>query len=129
MFPKARIVHNAIGTGTARLDAPRVLQLIGNLCWKQPDLWRSRAADLHYLATRGCHGACIGTQLWRCDSSNIHHQLFEPMTRGADAESGVRGVGLGLFIVREIAKAHGGRVSVSSDEVSGTLFTVSFPFL
>ncbi|RMH87641.1 sensor histidine kinase [Stutzerimonas zhaodongensis] len=49
------------------------------------------------------------------------------MTRGADAENGVRSVGLGLFIVREIVKAHGGRVSVSSDETSGTSFTVSFP--
>lgn len=48
-------------------------------------------------------------------------------TDPADAEDGVRSVGLGLFIVREAAKAQGGRVSVSSDEKSGTSFTVSFP--
>jgi sigma-B regulation protein RsbQ len=48
-------------------------------------------------------------------------------TDPSDAEDGVRSVGLGLFIVREVAKAQGGRVSVSSDEKSGTSYTVSFP--
>jgi len=52
--------------------------------------------------------------------------LFEPMTRGTDQDCDVRSVGLGLFIVREIAKAHGGDVAVSSQVGAGTTFTVGF---
>ena len=38
--------------------------------------------------------------------------MFEPMTRGIGAGNSGRSVGLGLFIVREIASAHGGDVGV-----------------
>ena len=53
--------------------------------------------------------------------------LFEPMVRGCDQVNADRSVGLGLFIVSEIAKAHGGTVSVTSTLESGTLFTVVIP--
>lgn len=53
--------------------------------------------------------------------------LFEPMTRGTDQASQVRSVGLGLYIVRELAKVHGGDVAVSSSAAAGTTFTVTLP--
>jgi len=37
------------------------------------------------------------------------------------------GLGLGLFIVREIAKAHGGTVHVSSSASEATTFSVRLP--
>jgi signal transduction histidine kinase len=36
-------------------------------------------------------------------------------------------MGLGLFIASEITRAHGGSISVSSDELAGTIFTVQLP--
>lgn len=39
------------------------------------------------------------------------------------------GAGLGLALVREIAEAHGGRVSVESEEGQGSTFTVTFPLV
>jgi signal transduction histidine kinase len=36
-------------------------------------------------------------------------------------------MGLGLFIVEEIAVAHGGSVGVTSDAANGTTFTVRLP--
>lgn len=36
-------------------------------------------------------------------------------------------MGLGLFIASEITRAHGGNISVSSDEQSGTIFRVQLP--
>lgn len=48
--------------------------------------------------------------------------LFDPFRPGDAAGS----VGLGLFIVREIARGHGGTVSARSDD-GGTVFTVRFP--
>jgi sigma-B regulation protein RsbU (phosphoserine phosphatase) len=52
-------------------------------------------------------------------------QLFQPFFRGAVRRS-QQGLGLGLFIVNEIAKAHGGSMDVSSSE-EGTRFTFSMP--
>jgi light-regulated signal transduction histidine kinase (bacteriophytochrome) len=53
--------------------------------------------------------------------------LFQPMVRGTDIASASRSVGLGLFIVSEIAKAHGGEVRVESTDADGTTFTAVIP--
>ncbi|AKQ63729.1 Osmosensitive K+ channel histidine kinase KdpD [Myxococcus hansupus] len=53
--------------------------------------------------------------------------LFEPMTRGTTAGVERRSVGLGLFIVDQIARAHGGQVDVASTKEAGTTFRVHLP--
>jgi signal transduction histidine kinase len=50
--------------------------------------------------------------------------LFDPFTR-AGGRSG--GVGLGLYIVDQIARSHGGSVVVRSSHEAGTTFTVKLP--
>jgi len=52
-------------------------------------------------------------------------RLFEPFVRG-QAKAGQQGLGLGLYISSEIAKAHGGFIEVSSSE-SETSFTLKIP--
>jgi signal transduction histidine kinase len=52
--------------------------------------------------------------------------LFEPLRRGADQPPEDASLGLGLFIVREIARAHGGDVNASSLE-GKTVFTMTLP--
>lgn len=57
-------------------------------------------------------------------------ELFEAFRKGdprreAPAQTG--SIGLGLFIVREIARAHGGGVDVRSTEEEGTTFTLRLP--
>ncbi|HEY6107188.1 MAG TPA: sensor histidine kinase, partial [Anaeromyxobacteraceae bacterium] len=53
--------------------------------------------------------------------------LFEPFRRGPGAEKASRGLGLGLFIARQIVLAHGGAIEVRSDEEHGTAFAVHLP--
>jgi sigma-B regulation protein RsbU (phosphoserine phosphatase) len=53
-------------------------------------------------------------------------RLFDAMTRGNAGDSS-HGVGLGLFIVREIARAHGGGVTAQSSPVDGTTVGVTLP--
>ncbi len=53
--------------------------------------------------------------------------IFQPLQRGEDqVHRGSRSVGLGLYIVREIARAHGGEARVTST-VDGTTFEVVAP--
>ena len=52
-------------------------------------------------------------------------ELFEPLKRGA-ANERHHGMGLGLYIVREIAKGHGGTAEARSDDRE-TVFTVRLP--
>lgn len=56
-------------------------------------------------------------------------RLFEPLQRGAAQhdDHARRSVGLGLYIVSEIAREHQGRVSVESSAEAGTTFTISLP--
>lgn len=51
--------------------------------------------------------------------------IFEPFRRGTTSSH--KGLGLGLYIVREIATVHGGTVEVTSTPEAGTCFTVRLP--
>jgi two-component system sensor histidine kinase KdpD len=53
-------------------------------------------------------------------------RIFERFYRGAQAGH-VPGTGMGLTIVQQIAQAHGGTLSVSSEPGTGTTFTLSLP--
>jgi PAS domain S-box-containing protein len=56
--------------------------------------------------------------------------IFEPFRRFEGEEpspSSTSGLGLGLYIVEQIVRAHGGSVSVYSTEEEGTTFTVRLP--
>lgn len=56
--------------------------------------------------------------------------IFYPLMRAMRRQSrgaGRKGLGLGLYIARQIAQAHGGNVEVSSSERDGTTFLVRLP--
>lgn len=54
--------------------------------------------------------------------------IFEPFYRGRRLAGGsIAGSGLGLSLVRQIAEAHGGRVTVASREGEGSTFTLHLP--
>jgi len=55
---------------------------------------------------------------------DILGQIFEPFRRG---RTDGQGLGLGLYIVREIALAHGGDVTVESTPGIGMRFAVRLP--
>lgn len=56
--------------------------------------------------------------------------LFNRFYRAPNAETwGISGMGIGLFVVREIVRLHGGTVAVDSHEGVGTTFTVCLPLV
>lgn len=54
-------------------------------------------------------------------------QIFDPYRRAVAGYAVRGGLGLGLFIVRGIVEAHGGRVSVESKVGKGSTFSLHFP--
>jgi two-component system phosphate regulon sensor histidine kinase PhoR len=55
-------------------------------------------------------------------------RLFQPYQRvDRDAIKGIRGTGLGLYLVRGLVEAHGGRVWVESEPSRGSTFYFSVP--
>jgi signal transduction histidine kinase len=55
-----------------------------------------------------------------------HARIFQRFERAVEG-SGISGLGLGLYIVREIVSAHGGDIHVRSAPGQGATFTVSLP--
>ncbi len=61
-------------------------------------------------------------------SSELLSRLFEPMRRGSlDSPAASRSVGLGLYIVSEIVRAHRGSIDCDSRPEHGTTFSVRLP--
>ena len=56
-----------------------------------------------------------------------HARVFEPYHRVREGAREARGAGLGLPLVREIARAHGGDCTLESALGEGTTFTVRLP--
>jgi signal transduction histidine kinase len=56
-------------------------------------------------------------------------RIFDPLVRGSVARTQHEraGLGLGLYICREIVRAHGGRIEARSDQFEGTRFIVHLP--
>ncbi len=52
--------------------------------------------------------------------------IFDPYRRSGATPS--NGLGLGLFIAKQIVLAHGGQISVASSDDGGTTFTVTLPW-
>jgi sigma-B regulation protein RsbU (phosphoserine phosphatase) len=125
-FPSRRIVHEKQGEGFCAADPDRLAQLLGNLVAnamtygipETPVTVTSSVIDHSLKLAVHNEGPQIPVAM--------QAELFKPMARGDVEGSPARSVGLGLFIVSEIAKSHGGRVSLDSGP-GGTTFTVTLP--
>jgi PAS domain S-box-containing protein len=101
----SNLVGNALVHGAAGEPVRVSIDVIGN------DVWLS----VHN------RGSAI--------ASEMKAALFEPFHRGAEpARSGQRrGLGLGLYIVRQIVMAHDGSITVESTPTDGTTFIIRLP--
>jgi signal transduction histidine kinase len=111
--------------GPVRCDPRRVSQLLTNLL-ANALAHGDPAGPVRVLASGRNGGLEIAvTNRGTAISAATRRRLFQPFTRAADG-AGRDGLGLGLYIACEIAKAHGGNLDVTSDD-SETRFTFTIP--
>lgn len=126
--PNAIFKIEKIGDLTGTWDKLRLQQMIFNLASnavthssdKQARIV-VRAADTDVVLTISNRGKAI--------PEDEQQRIFEPFVhQGGSASAGPSsGLGLGLFVVREIVQAHQGSIAVVSNEIEGTTFTVRLP--
>ena len=115
------------GDGQGAWDADRLAQLVGNLLSNAlqhgpPDMpvhveSRGEGGHVHISV----HNAGVPIP------PDVLPRLFQPLQRGGTGVSEVRSVGLGLYIVDQVVRAHAGTVEVASTAGAGTTFTVRLP--
>ncbi|MFT4075351.1 MAG: GAF domain-containing sensor histidine kinase [Asticcacaulis sp.] len=112
--------------GPVTCDPDRIAQLFSNLLgnalnYGAPDLRvrvgaQSRAGEFELFVANG----------GRPIPESAMARLFQPFVRGGGGETQPQGLGLGLYIASEIARAHGGALQVVSN-TSETRFTLKIP--
>jgi signal transduction histidine kinase len=112
------------GDVRGRWDPARVRQAMSNLIANAMQHGDSRRPVR--ISVDGSGEAVVVTV--RNEGPAISHELrrvlFEPFSRG---DRSPHGLGLGLFIAKEIAVAHGGTIDVESSADTGTVFTLVLP--
>jgi phosphoserine phosphatase RsbU/P len=126
-FPGRHLIHRREAEGACAADADRLTQLVGNLvgnamAYGDP----ARPVTVTTTITAGAFRIAVHNA-GRAIPPDVQARLFQPLVRGTEAGAASRSVGLGLFIVSEIVRAHGGQVAVASGEAEGTTFSATFP--
>jgi len=126
-YPGVALRVTEAGDSAGLWDADRVMQAFSNLVAN---------AVQHGDPVHGVSVRVEATEL-EAVTVRIHNmgevpaellpRLFEPMAGGDRRRSNSRGLGLGLYISREIVGAHGGSIAVESSPAGGTTFSVRLP--
>lgn len=108
-------------------DADRLAQLLGNLGKNALD-YSPEDSPVDFVLRDEEGTVCVeihngGSPI----PADLLPHIFEPFRRKTDEGHPTSGLGLGLFIVQQIAWAHGGRVEVRSTQAEGTTFAVRLP--
>lgn len=126
-FTANALIHRMEGEGACVADPDRLLQLVGNLVSNavtygapDSDIVITSAFEANVIKV-SVHNRGEPIPMEKVDS------LYEPAVRVVSDSDETRTVGLGLFIVREIIRAHLGDISVRSSAEEGTTFTATLP--
>ena len=129
-WPERELCCEQVGDGNGHWDEDRLAQVVTNLVTNALRHGAS-GAPVRVITAGEAHEVVLQVHnQGRPIPSELLPHLFEAMQRGAPGgvERAAGGVGLGLFIVDQIARAHAGTVAVVSDQ-AGTTFTVRLPRL
>ncbi|MBC8072066.1 MAG: hybrid sensor histidine kinase/response regulator [Deltaproteobacteria bacterium] len=122
--PEREIVIDVHGAPELVGDPDRLLQLLSNLLANALE-HGAASVPIRVRADANDAEVCIALHNGGMIPPALMPTIFDPF-RGR-AHGSVGGLGLGLFISRQIAVAHGGTLVVESSEQGGTTFTLRLP--
>jgi len=131
LHPATQFELTTTGSLAGSFDSVRVTQLLTNLLKNAAQYGeKGRAVDMNVTGNADAvmvkvrnHGSAIPED----SLQSIFQPLVQLPTEGDDDARPRTSLGLGLYVARETALAHGGSISVESDETDGTTFTVCLP--
>ena len=126
VHPGREVEYRHEGDGTGEWDPDRVEQVLVNLLNNALRYGDGARVELAWKGEQDQAVLSVHNDGPRIDPPLLE-EIFEPFKRGDVSATPGGGVGLGLYIVKEIALAHGGTVAVHSEEGAGTTFTVNLP--
>ncbi|NOK17680.1 ATP-binding response regulator [Corallococcus carmarthensis] len=127
-FPERQVVLEQQGDGLGTWDEERLGQVVQNLVTNA--LRYGEPGSTVRMSTRedGNDLVLEVHNRGRPIPPEMLPTLFQAMRRGNHDEGrSSRSVGLGLYIVQQVVRAHGGHVSAASSAEAGTTFTVRLP--
>jgi signal transduction histidine kinase len=127
--PERKLVLEVSGDTRGSWDGPRLQRLLGNLV-NNAIKYGSKDAPVSVVVTDDKDRLRFDVKnSGRPIGQSTLNQLFAPLQRGQHDDRKYdpdAGLGLGLYIAREIASAHGGEIEARS-EGSETIFSVCLP--
>lgn len=109
-------------------DADRVAQVLDNLLSNAIKYGAPRTPIDVQVEAAGTHVAVSVENQGPGLSASLRSTLFQRFQRGAQGElQGIEGVGLGLYIARELVEAHDGELFVESTPRGTTAFRFTLP--
>jgi signal transduction histidine kinase len=114
------------GSAKAYCDDTRMTQLISNLIGNAVKHGAAGAPVTVRLAVRD-HEVEISVHNEGVIEEDVRKSLFDPFVSSARKGGRKDGLGLGLYIVDQIVRAHDGRIEVRSTAEEGTTFIVRVP--
>lgn len=129
-LPASTIELDAEGPLLGNWDASRVRQAISNLVTNAAKYGDSDGTIRVQVHGSGAQAHLSVENSGPNISKEVMNSLFEPLRRYASADSrgACTSLGLGLFVVRQVAHAHGGEVFVESAN-GKTCFTMILPLI
>ncbi|MCY1047298.1 ATP-binding protein [Corallococcus sp. bb12-1] len=127
-FPERQVVLEQQGDGHGTWDEERLGQVVQNLV---TNALRYGDAESPVRVTTRSAGDDMVLEVHnrgRPIAPEMLPTLFQAMRRGQhDEDRASRSVGLGLYIVEQVVRAHGGHVVATSNAEAGTTFKVRLP--
>jgi two-component system sensor histidine kinase/response regulator len=126
-YPSRSIRLQVEGSCSGRWDRDRLAQICTNLIGNAIEHSSNPSAPIDVRVARSHEYVEIAvSNEGKAIPSDLLPVLFEPFHRVRDANRSTGSLGLGLHIVHEIVRAHGGTVTAESDD-DATVFRVSLP--
>jgi signal transduction histidine kinase len=131
LHPATRFDLTTSGSLAGSFDSVRVTQLLTNLL-KNAAQYGEKGRSVEMNVTGYVDAVVVkvrnyGSAIPEDSLQSIFQPLVQlPASEDDDARPRTS-LGLGLYVARETALAHGGSISVESDEIAGTTFTVCLP--